>query len=353
MKRRKKILGRERDLEGGIEMAILDSLERLAPYFEDEPPLLRSAKTIQILLVRQTHDYTIFRTEETRELNVVSLPHSTRDATSTLKVAMLASKQKAAENRTFSSLCRTLAKEKKIKLSNGQANCHLKDNLCRSCPRCVLFGAVSTAGGARGQGRWNIRHRIEYSTSYSLEPYEEVYELITFNAVSDQTQSTGQALGYTENVQPLVHFPSVITLNSATERELIMVLKTLLACRSYGAETRTKGDMVNHVVGIAAGWEELLTSLEFSLELASEDVDHAVAATERILKKYQSLASFASKVTILKSNDVKRLVQEVSGFSPNKGFVSKLYEDASKFEQKATKVAKKESGKGGRKGGGR
>ena len=39
-------------------------------------PILRTPKTVQILLIRQTHDYTILRTEETRELNIAITPTS-------------------------------------------------------------------------------------------------------------------------------------------------------------------------------------------------------------------------------------------------------------------------------------
>mgnify|MGYP000604336093 CR=1 FL=1 len=88
-------------------MTVLESLRGYEGYFEESIPLYRSAKTIQILLMRETHDYTIFRTEETRELNAVALPVSVEDPTETLKVAFLASKQKAPESRAYITLFRT------------------------------------------------------------------------------------------------------------------------------------------------------------------------------------------------------------------------------------------------------
>ena len=86
-----------------------------------------------------------------------------------------------------------------------QAECYLKDNLCLNCPRCILFGATSTESG---RGRvLNIKHRIEYSTAYSLLPYEEIETSITFNAINDASQSTRQALGTRYAVQAGYSFP--------------------------------------------------------------------------------------------------------------------------------------------------
>ena len=163
-------------------------LSQLEGLFEPEIPLLQSAKTIQVLVIRQTHDYTIFRTEETRELNVATLPVSMSNPDAVLKAVMLASKQKAPENRMYIKLYRTYAVALGVALDEAVMSCRLKDNLCRMCPRCVLFGAVSTETGQ--ESRCNIQHRIEYSSAYSIEPYEEISELITFNAGDTATQST-------------------------------------------------------------------------------------------------------------------------------------------------------------------
>lgn len=324
-------------------MTILPSLQRIEKYFLDTPPTLKTAHTIQVLLIRQTQDYSIFRTEETRELNIVTLPRSINDNESVLRVAMLASKQKAPETRMFLTLTRTLGKELGVNLDTDQENCWLKDNLCRKCPRCILFGAVTTERGVRGAERWNIKHRVEYSTGYSIEPYEEIAELMTFTAVSSVTQSTGRALGYTENVQPLVNFPSVITLHSVTPHELIMYLKTVMACKSYGAETRIKGDVSNHIVGIVAGYEEIITSLEFALELSSiEFKEDPVEATEKILTKYAGYAAFKDRAIVFSKKEVDELLREVSNFDPTKEFIERMYEDSINFRESIQKAAREE-----------
>lgn len=305
----------------------------LEKFFVDEIELHRTSKNIQLVLLRQTHDYSIFRTEETRELNIVTLPNSAEDNTSVMKVAMLASKQKAPENRHYLRLVRTLAGEDG--LNDAQKKCALKDYLCQQCPRCVLFGSVSTAGGR--EGRFNIKHRVSYSTAYSMETYDEISELTTFNAVDSINQSTGQALGYTENVAPLANFISVVNLNSVTKREFIMYLKTLLSCKSYGAETRVKGDVVNNIVGIVGGLEEIVTPLDVLLS-ASVDRDEylsdPVSKTYEILQKFSEYAVFKDQLTLLSSEEVSELIDEVSNFETDSEFASELYKEAKTFAKK-------------------
>jgi len=301
----------------------------LEGLFVDELDLYRTANTIQLLVLRQTHDYTIFRTEETRELNVVTLPRSSEDHTSSLRVAMLASKQKAAESRHFLTVVRTAAGDES--LDDEQRKCTLKDALCQKCPRCVLFGAVSTAGG-RGE-RWNIKHRVEYSTAYSIEPYDEISEIMTFNAVDAVSQSTGQALGYTENVSPLANFPSVITLNSITKAEFVAFLKCLLSCKSYGAETRTKGDLVNHLLGVVGGYEEIITSLELCLEASArpEFLKTPVDTTEKIVKQFSEYAMFQDTLVYVRGDEVMQKIRDV----PLDGELARLlYSDAKRFSEK-------------------
>lgn len=99
-----------------------------------------------------------------------------------------------------------------------------------------------------------------------------------------------------ESIVPLANFPSIVTLISVTSEELITYLKTLMTCKSYGAETRTKGDMANVIVGLAAGYEELLTPLEYNLELCKRDYrKDPVQATFEVLEKYKKLAAFSDK----------------------------------------------------------
>lgn len=304
------------------------SFKKLEPYLVESISPLLDARVIQVLILRQTHDYTILRTEESRELNTVVIPESIASTKPTVKVAFLASKQKAPESRMFSRMLRTV----------GEYSCQLKEDLCLNCPRCVLFGAVSVKGR-----EYNIKHRIEYSTAFSIEPYEDLLESITFNAVDEGSQLTGQALNLTHNVRPLANFPSVITLNSVTWSELALYLKTLLASKSYGAETRTKGDMRNIVLGIAAGYEEIVTSLEYSLEMAAlwdEGADLEMA-TEQILKRYAALCASRSNLVVLSVAEMKKLIDEVQNLTLDKDFVDAMQKKVEAFVMTAKPKASK------------
>lgn len=284
-------------------------------------PLL-DARVVQVLLLRQTHDYTVLRTEESRELNTVVIPESIESSDPTVKVAFLASKQKAVESRMYARLVRTVK----------DYQCYLKDNLCMKCPRCALFGAVALKGRA-----YNIKHRIEYSTAFSIERYENLLATLTFNAIDEATQTTGQALGLTHNVKPLANFPSVVTLTSVTWQELLLYLKTLLAAKSYGAETRTKGDVRNTVLGIVAGYEEIITSLEYSLELAADFEGDLAKATERILNKYSNLSASRSDLAVLTAEETGQLVSDVQDMHLDERLISSMDKQVQDF----VKVAKK------------
>lgn len=304
-------------------------------------PVLRTPKTVQILLIRQTHDYAVLRTEETRELNIAVTPASISNPKQKARVVFLASKQKAPETREFAALVKEYFKKFDLstelkeylptKLNDQILGCEIKDKLCRACPRCALFGAVVTDQQSQYK-RWNIKHRIEYSSAFSLEPYELINENITFNAVTESTQLTEQALGITENVSPLANFPSIISLNSPTWQELVLVIKNLLRCKSYGAEGRTKGDTVNYITGIIFAEEEILTSLEYVLELENADKNKSVIdQTYDIATKYADMASLKENLKILNASELELFIDSIQNLQLSKDFLKNAFADSLKF----------------------
>lgn len=300
-----------------------NAFARIQPYLVERPRPLIGAETVQLLLAREILDYTVLRTEETRELNTVHTPFSAANARQSVRrVAFLASKQKPAESRELEHLLRTARRVTGL----PEHECYLKDNLCMQCPRCGLFGATSTTAGQ--QERANIKHRIEYSTAFSLLPFEDIGAALTFNAINDRNQTTGQALGQRFAVQPATLFPSVITLKSVTQRELIMVVKTLLSCKSYGAETRIGGDIRNSIWGIVAGWEEVITSLELTLELADRLEDLNAETLKQIIEeKYKPMAGNPRRVEVLDPAEVDDLVKACAAVDMDKTFLEQAYQD--------------------------
>jgi CRISPR-associated protein Csc2 len=286
--------------------------EKLGKYFVEELSPFLTAKTIQIVLLRQILDFTILRTEDSRELNTVELPANLNTTESEVYGLFLASKQKAVESRKYMEILRTFSDIK----------CFLPKNLCMECPRCVLFGAVKT------KGKYNIRHRVEYSSAYSIQSFDDINEVLTFNAVDVQDQKTGQALGVSHNFKPLSLFPSIVTLKSVTYEEFILFLKTVIASTSYGAETRVKGDCRNEIVGIIGGCEEIITPLELKLELntilsGDENVtyDQILTHLDNILTKYKQKASTPNSITIISKEIMGKLIKEMQKIELNKNFV--------------------------------
>jgi len=314
--------------------AKINPFEKLANYLVDKPRPLIGAETIQLLLIREILDYTVLRTEEDRQLNTVITPLSISDHTQTRRVAFLATKQKAAESRDLEHLLRTARKEAKL----PEKECYLKDNLCMECPRCGLYGGTSTVAGQTE--RANIKHRIEYSTAFSLMPFEEVSTAITFNAIDDKDITTGQALGSRQAVTPATLFPSVITLKSVTKNELILAIKTFLSCKSYGAESRIGGDIRNSIIGIIGGWEEVITSLELALELYNKiDTINTATFNELIVGKngidgkYKNMAGNPDKIEVLDENEVNALVKECADTKLDKEFLEKAYKNVEEYRK--------------------
>jgi CRISPR type I-D-associated protein Csc2 len=305
--------------------------EKLKDYLIDRPRPLIGAETVQLILLREVLDYTVLRTEETRELNAVNTPLSEADRATTVKrVAFLGSKQKASESREMEYLLRsaTAATGKEIPSGKNGEGCYLKDNLCLRCPRCGLYGATALGQEA------NIKHRIEYSTAFSLLPFDQISEEITFNAVSELDQTTGQALGSRNVVKPASLFPSIVTMKGVTQEELVLTVKTLLACRSYGAESRIGGDCRNTFFGVIAGWEEMITPLELTLELYDQKDGLDSAALKKLLEqKYKGLAGNPDRLLVLDPAEVDALVQECAQTTLDRAFLDKAYNDVAEYRR--------------------
>lgn len=312
-------------------MKMLNELDLLRDYFVESPEPLIGAKTIQILLAREVHDFSLLRTEDTGELNTAITPENPSSEKAILRVAFLGSKQKAPETRMARSLLDTAYEEAGIETQP----CYHKDGLCLSCPRCILFGAVKTRGE---RGVRQIKHRIIYNSAFSLLPYDLIEVPITFNAINEVTQSTDQALGTKYTITPSTIFPSIVELREVTWKEFVFYLKTLMATSQYGAEGRIHGKMRNRVLGFVGGWEGIITPLEYTLELYEKyqqtgNLD-SPDISAGILEKYRTMAAFRNKVKIIGNRETEKIIESVSKFDFSREFLEEVDSDAKTFRKK-------------------
>jgi CRISPR type I-D-associated protein Csc2 len=310
-------------------MSFQAALTPLKDHLVPNPEPLAGRQTIQIVLIREIQDYTILRTEETREINTVVT--AGLDDKPVERVAFLATKQKGAESRQLEDLLRTWGTPAK--------SCFLKSGLCLECPRCILFGATDVAKGTEKGA--NIKHRIAYATAFSLLPADDLRTTHTFNGVDGATQLTGQTLGERESVRPGSLFASIVTLRAVTENELVLALKSILACTRYGAESRIGGVVRNHVRGIVGAYEEVLSPLELTIEINRVNNDASFANVSTILEEYKKKAGMSSKVAVLTVEQTKALVTAVQERDVDAPFLTAAYTAAKTFRTSQASFLKK------------
>jgi hypothetical protein len=116
-----------------------------------------------------------------------------------------------------------------------------------------------------------------------------------------------------------------------TWRELVLAIKTILACKSYGAESRIGGDVRNTIFGIVAGWEEVLTSLEFTLELYDRKDNLSAETVQAIAQAYVPLAGNPSRVKVFTPEQVEEIVQEATAVELDQAFLEASYNDVKDY----------------------
>src|SRR4029077_15671758 len=97
-------------------------------------------------------------------------------------------------------------------------------------------------------------------------------------------------------------------------------------CKSYGAESRTGGDCRNSIFAVAAGWEEIITSLELTLELYDQKKELSAADLRNLLEsKYKSSAGSPGEVTLLGTDEIDAIVKECAETELDGSFLDDAY----------------------------
>ncbi len=314
----------------------IDILDRHNDWFIEQPTPLAPAKYASVAILRRTLDYAAFRTEADRYVNSVATP-ATRDSDTVIERALiLASKQKAVERRHESKIIRDLKPD--------APECYLKDNLCLSCPVCALNGGIKAEKGA---GEISIKSRVLYQTAFSVLPFEEVVESITFNAVNERTTKTDQALGERELVKPDTSFLSVVTLLAPTLDELKFYLYAMLHTTRYGAETRGLGVIENKLLGLVLSDSELFSALGLTMDVYGAlvegadtpklDFDSIMGVVhDGVMTDIQEAAFH-----VFGKEDVVTLEKALRDATPTRDWIEKMFDSAMSFRKEIQEDDKK------------
>jgi len=232
----------------------IELIDNEKEWFVDHPQPLSPAKYTTIAILRRTVDYAAFRTEADKYTNSVATPAHSNTSDIIERALILASKQKAVERRHQNKILRDFVTDE---------DCYLKDNLCLKCPVCILNGGIKAV---KGEGEIAIKSRILYQTAFSVLPFENVVESITFNAVNELTTKTEQALGERELVKPDTYFLSVVSILAPTLDELKFYLFSLLQTTRYGAESRGFGILENKLLALILSDNEEFSALGLTMD---------------------------------------------------------------------------------------
>jgi hypothetical protein len=83
-------------------------------------------------------------------------------------------------------------------------------------------------------------------------------------------------------------------------------------------------------MGLVVGNEEIITSLEYTLELSDKkSVD--LETTKQILENYSKYAAFPDALQLVTGNELEKFVDHVSSLQIDKQFVEKVFRDSLNF----------------------
>lgn len=304
----------------------IELLDNQKDWFVETPSPLAPAKYASVALLRTTEDYAAFRTEADKYTNSVATPAYDGSDDVIERALILASKQKAVERRHQNKILRTF---------DPDYECYLKDNLCLSCPVCALNGGIKAEAGA---DEISIKSRVLYQTAFSVMPFEDVVESITFNAVNEKTTKTEQALGERELVKPDTPFLSVITLLAPTLDELKFYLYGMLNTTRYGAETRGLGVIENRLLGLVLSDTEEFSALQLTMDTyenlvaGNEDSDLSLENIFGVIHDVSLSDLPEARVERVYSRDeIPQLEKTLKESSPAKDWIDGMYKKAEEF----------------------
>jgi CRISPR type I-D-associated protein Csc2 len=191
----------------------------------------------QIIVNRKLESFGQFVTEGRDEVNTTIINGQDRPF-------IFCTKLRAVERRTI------MARIRKVLNKDCYLQVHEKGDsgisgLCLSCPACYLFGGTYAPG--TGKIQVNERSKVNYSEAYPF--VGGGIRDVTFNAVDEQKNITGQALGVNQIIEPR-DFISVVDIVTDNEDLVKLLVWGIEHSSRYGANVRIYGQMKNEILGV-------------------------------------------------------------------------------------------------------
>lgn len=277
----------------------------------------------QIVVNRKLESFGQFVTEGRDETNTTIINGEDRPF-------IFGTKLRAVERRTIMDLVRkVLSKDCYLKV-------HAKTDsgisgLCMACPACYLFGGTY-APGTGGKIQVNERTKVNYSEAYPF--IGGGVRDVTFNAVDEQKNITGQALGVNQIIEPR-DFINVVDLETDHEEWAKLLVWGIEHSNRYGANVRIYGQMKNEILGVIKSNR---------LEVTSYGLINVCKNSEEV-KKHLEKNYRSSLVSVnIQDNEIDKLIKKLEETSEVKTLKKRRVDadkDALKKKSKKTKQPEK------------
>ena len=318
-------------------MELPEALKKYENWFVSLPMPTTKNLYAQILLLREIHDYSVFRTEAGAELNTVLTPKSLGNSKRIKRVVALGRKFKAVERRVGRDIIRSAKPD-------FEEKCCLPDRLCLACPDDWLHGGISTIRGAERE--LALHSRALYESAFTLRDVEDIVELITMNAVSEVTGTTGVSLTSQFMLPPAIYLPNVVTMHSVTWKELLYMLASIVRASRYGARSAVQATVKNHVCALIFGEGCAVTSLELTLALCDRIKEDELDKidTSLLFKTMNEYVNISVEklwfpTEIVRGEELTKILEVVKK-TDMKCLVESMYDDVNKVRQRVASLSR-------------
>ncbi|MEM0466079.1 MAG: type I-D CRISPR-associated protein Cas7/Csc2 [Candidatus Thermoplasmatota archaeon] len=244
----------------------------------------------QIIVNRKLESFGQFVTEGRDEINTTIINGEERPF-------IFGTKLRAVERRTIMKRVReVLGNDCCLKVHEKTASGI--SGLCMSCPACYLFGGTyAPKTGEKIQV--NERTKVNYSEAYPF--VGGGIQDVTFNAVDEQRNITGQALGVNQIIKPR-DFINVVDVETDDDDWVKLLIWGIEHSTRYGANVRIYGQMRNEILGIIRS---------DVLELTSYELVHNFNSAEEIKRHIEKNYKQKMVRINIKDKEIDKLIKKL------------------------------------------